>query len=66
LNTFSFTAGELGPGAIVGASAFNFFVITAVCVISIPKNESKRISAIKVQNNEIIYYNKFYNSFLTL
>jgi hypothetical protein len=27
------------------------FVITAVCVISIPKNESKRIFAVKVSFN---------------
>jgi len=43
-----FKAGHLGPGAIVGASAFNLFVTTAVCVVSINKNESKRIKTVKV------------------
>ncbi|BFZ03840.1 hypothetical protein BsWGS_06879 [Bradybaena similaris] len=39
----TFVAGELGPGTIVGSAAFNLFVITAVCIISIPKGETRRI-----------------------
>ncbi|XP_074599400.1 sodium/calcium exchanger 1-like [Brevipalpus obovatus] len=43
-----FKAGELGPGTIVGSAAYNLFVISAVCVVSIPNNESRSIKAIKV------------------
>ncbi|RWS29338.1 sodium/calcium exchanger 3-like protein [Leptotrombidium deliense] len=43
-----FKAGKLGPGTIVGSAAFNLLVISAVCVVSIPKNESKRINGISV------------------
>ncbi|CAG5117035.1 unnamed protein product, partial [Candidula unifasciata] len=39
----AFVAGELGPGTIVGSAAFNLFVITAVCIVSIPKGETRRI-----------------------
>jgi len=31
-----FEAGHLGPGTIVGAAAFNLFVITAICNFVIP------------------------------
>ena len=31
-----FEAGSLGPGAIMGAAAFNFFVIIAICIYVIP------------------------------
>merc|ERR1719422_1381580 len=43
-----FKAGELGPGTIVGSAAFNLFVITGVCVFAIPKDETRRVKAIKV------------------
>ncbi|XP_071540523.1 sodium/calcium exchanger 2-like isoform X3 [Panulirus ornatus] len=43
-----FNSGELGPGTIVGSAAFNLFVISAVCVISIPEGETRRIKDIKV------------------
>ena len=38
-----FEAGELGPGTIVGSAAFNLLVISAVCIIGIPKGETRRI-----------------------
>ena len=45
----------MGPSTIVGSASFNLFVITAVCIMSIPKkNDSneetgvRRIKAIKV------------------
>ena len=38
-----FEAGELGPGTIVGSAAFNLLVISAVCIIGIPKGEARRI-----------------------
>lgn len=44
----NFESGELGPGTIVGSAAFNLFVISAVCVMSIPSGEIKRIKDIKV------------------
>ncbi|XP_071953755.1 sodium/calcium exchanger 3-like [Antedon mediterranea] len=44
----NFHAGELGPSTIVGSAAFNLLVITAVCIMGIPKGESKRIRTIKV------------------
>lgn len=43
----NFRAGELGPGTIVGSAAFNLFVISAVCVMFIPKGEIRRIKDIK-------------------
>ena len=38
-----FEAGELGPGTIVGSAAFNLFVIIGICIVVIPKGESRRI-----------------------
>ncbi|XP_077490195.1 sodium/calcium exchanger 3-like [Amblyomma americanum] len=43
-----FVAGDLGPGTIVGSAAFNLLVITAVCVVAIPPNETRSIRMIKV------------------
>jgi len=35
--------GELGPSVIVGSAAFNFFIIIAVCIVSIPSDEVRHI-----------------------
>ncbi|KAL8609363.1 hypothetical protein ACOMHN_008157 [Nucella lapillus] len=43
-----FYAGALGPGTIVGSAAFNLLVITAICMISIPAGETRRIKSFKV------------------
>lgn len=43
-----FKASDLGPATIVGSAAFNLFVITAVCIASIPKGETRKISNIRV------------------
>lgn len=43
-----FKASDLGPATIVGSAAFNLFVITAVCIASIPKGEIRKISNIRV------------------
>lgn len=43
-----FKAGPLGPGTIVGSAAFNLFVITAVCIVSIPDGHSRSIKSYKV------------------
>ena len=38
-----FEAGHLGPGTIVGAAAFNLFVITGICNYVIPDGEVRKI-----------------------
>ncbi|XP_050306030.1 sodium/calcium exchanger 3 isoform X2 [Anthonomus grandis grandis] len=43
-----FTAGELGPGTIVGSAAYNLFVIIAICVWVIPKGEVRKIKHLGV------------------
>ncbi|KAA0200576.1 Sodium-calcium exchanger protein 2 [Hyalella azteca] len=43
-----FTAGELGPSNIVGSAAYNLFGITAICVMCVPKGETRRIKDFKV------------------
>ena len=44
----TFESGELGPGTIVGSAAFNLFMITAICVTSIPNGESRRLKNMRV------------------
>ncbi len=39
----NFESGDLGPGTIVGSAAFNLFVIIAICIMSIPTGEVRRI-----------------------
>ena len=39
----NFQSGDLGPGTIVGSAAFNLFVIIAICILSIPTGEVRRI-----------------------
>lgn len=41
-------AGDLGPGTIVGSASFNLFVITAICIVSIPAGEIRRVENMKV------------------
>ena len=43
-----FCAGTLGPSTIVGSAAFNLFVISAVCILSIPKGDNRRIKSLRV------------------
>ncbi|XP_041473930.1 sodium/calcium exchanger 3-like isoform X3 [Lytechinus variegatus] len=43
-----FQSGQLGPSTIVGSAAFNLLIITAVCIMGIPKGETRRIKRIKV------------------
>lgn len=43
-----FKAGDLGPATIVGSAAFNLLLITAVCVVSIPAGEVRKIENIRV------------------
>lgn len=38
-----FRAGELGPSAIVGSAAFSLFLMTAICVLSVPRLEIRRV-----------------------
>uniref|UniRef100_A0A5S6R3W4 Calx-beta domain-containing protein n=1 Tax=Trichuris muris TaxID=70415 RepID=A0A5S6R3W4_TRIMR len=37
-----FEAGDLGPNTIVGSAAFNMFMILAICVVAIPRNEVRK------------------------
>jgi solute carrier family 8 (sodium/calcium exchanger) len=39
----NFQSGDLGPGTIVGSAAFNSFVIIAICIMTIPAGEVRRI-----------------------
>mmetsp|Transcript_101967 Transcript_101967/g.255538 ORF Transcript_101967/g.255538 Transcript_101967/m.255538 type:complete len:822 (-) Transcript_101967:432-2897(-) len=39
----TFQSSELGPSTIVGSAAFNLLCITAVCVVSIPAGEYRKI-----------------------
>uniref|UniRef100_A0A452S227 Solute carrier family 8 member A2 n=1 Tax=Ursus americanus TaxID=9643 RepID=A0A452S227_URSAM len=40
----NFQAGELGPGTIVGSAASTCFVVIAVCIMSSPAGESRKIN----------------------
>uniref|UniRef100_A0A0A1WZA3 Sodium/calcium exchanger 3 n=1 Tax=Zeugodacus cucurbitae TaxID=28588 RepID=A0A0A1WZA3_ZEUCU len=44
----NFTAGDLGPGTIVGSAAFNLFVIISICIVVIPKGQVRRIQHFRV------------------
>jgi len=44
----NFTAGDLGPGTIVGSAAYNLFVIIALCVYVIPPGEVRKIKHLRV------------------
>ena len=44
----NFKSGALGPSTIVGSAAFNLFVITGVCVLSIPSPEVRIVRSVKV------------------
>lgn len=44
----NFKAGKLGPGTIVGSASFNLLVITAVCIVTIPKDEHRSIKEFHV------------------
>jgi solute carrier family 8 (sodium/calcium exchanger) len=43
-----FVAGKLGPSTVVGSAAFNLFVISAVCVMSIEGGEVRVINDLQV------------------
>lgn len=43
-----FESGELGPSTIVGSAAFNLLCITAVCMVSIPAGETRKIKGVPV------------------
>lgn len=40
--------GDLGPGTIVGSAAYNLMIISAVCILSLPKDATSRIKYYKV------------------
>ncbi|ODM93087.1 Sodium/calcium exchanger 2, partial [Orchesella cincta] len=43
-----FCTGALGPGTIVGSASYNLFIITAVCIVSVPNEGTRRIQEYKV------------------
>lgn len=53
-----FEAGDLGPGTIVGSAAFNLFVIIAVCMVSVPANEVR-----KIQRTSVFYVTVVWSTF---
>ncbi|XP_032289785.1 sodium/calcium exchanger Calx isoform X3 [Drosophila virilis] len=44
----NFESGDLGPGTIVGSAAYNLFIIIALCMVLIPKGETRRIRHLRV------------------
>jgi len=50
-----FYSGELGPSTIVGSAAFNLFTIIAVCIISIPSYEVRRIRELDVYHITAVF-----------
>eukprot|EP00927_Polykrikos_kofoidii_P041373 TRINITY_DN3527_c0_g5_i1.p1 TRINITY_DN3527_c0_g5~~TRINITY_DN3527_c0_g5_i1.p1 ORF type:complete len:892 (-),score=102.07 TRINITY_DN3527_c0_g5_i1:78-2558(-) len=43
-----FFSGDLGPSTIVGSAAFNLFMITAVCVSSVPDGQIRAVNQVGV------------------
>lgn len=43
-----FQSGELGPSAIVGSAAFSLFLMTAICVVAVPRLEVRRVERMDV------------------
>lgn len=41
-------SGELGPSTIVGSAAFNLLVIVAICIVTIPNNETRKVRELNV------------------
>ena len=46
--TNSFFTGDLGPSTIVGSAAFNMFCIIAICMVSLPGTETRKIEDMSV------------------
>ena len=44
----NFSAGDLGPGTIVGSAAFNLFVIIGLCMYVIPSTEVRQVKHLGV------------------
>ncbi|CAD5223464.1 unnamed protein product [Bursaphelenchus okinawaensis] len=53
-----FEAGDLGPGTIVGSAAFNLFMIIAVCIISVPSGQVR-----KIERNDVFYVTVVWSTF---
>lgn len=43
-----FEKADLGPETIVGSRAYHLFIITAICIVSVPRNEAKRVRRLRV------------------
>ena len=46
--TNDFFTGDLGPSTIVGSAAFNLFCIIAICIVSLPDGETRKIEEVTV------------------
>ena len=54
-----FEAGELGPSTIVGSAAFNLFVITGVCVMTVPTPRAEKDQGYQsVRGDRFILYSR--------
>jgi solute carrier family 8 (sodium/calcium exchanger) len=53
-----FEAGDLGPGTIIGSAAFNLFIIIAVCIISVPPDDIR-----KIQKTSVFYVTVVWSTF---
>uniref|UniRef100_A0A7E4UVP9 Calx-beta domain-containing protein n=1 Tax=Panagrellus redivivus TaxID=6233 RepID=A0A7E4UVP9_PANRE len=54
----NFEAGDLGPSTIVGSAAFNFFIIIAICIVSIPNGQVRRIA-----RNDVFWVTAIWGTF---
>ncbi|KAL4241060.1 hypothetical protein ACF0H5_001838 [Mactra antiquata] len=50
-----FKPSDLGPATIVGSAAFNLLVITAICIVSIPKGETRILENLRVYSVTTIF-----------
>uniref|UniRef100_A0A1I7SJR2 Na_Ca_ex domain-containing protein n=2 Tax=Bursaphelenchus xylophilus TaxID=6326 RepID=A0A1I7SJR2_BURXY len=53
-----FEAGDLGPGTIVGSAAFNLYIIIAVCMVSVPTGQIR-----KIERNDVFYVTVVWSTF---
>eukprot|EP00931_Biecheleriopsis_adriatica_P004287 TRINITY_DN105984_c0_g1_i1.p1 TRINITY_DN105984_c0_g1~~TRINITY_DN105984_c0_g1_i1.p1 ORF type:complete len:769 (-),score=164.74 TRINITY_DN105984_c0_g1_i1:54-2360(-) len=44
----NYYSGDLGPGTIVGSAAFNLLVISGVCVMAVPEDQTRRVKFLAV------------------
>lgn len=57
--SLTFEAGDLGAGTIVGSAAFNLFVITGICIVSLPPDEEAAADGSILENRKIEEFGVF-------